>query len=164
MANTDSDANPEIRSLLHALGLRLVLYNRDTLDWNDSFAEISSPRIPNLFKEWVAETPMKGSISLQHDLYSVPVQAIGPSLSTLKSSMYTVTDISECVQVKPFDFKLLVVIGFAKDWELKPPTARPSNGNSSGPALPFAPSGGLSTRISWFQAGLCTILASVLLA
>jgi hypothetical protein len=162
--HTDSDANPEIRSLLHALGLRLVFYNRDTLDWNDSFADSTSPRIPNLFRQWVAENSMKGSISLQHDLYSVPVQAIGPSLSILSTSSYIVTDVSECVQVKPFDFKLLVVTGLAKDWELKPPTARPSNGNSSGPNLPLAPSGGLSTRVSWFQAGLFGMLAIALFA
>lgn len=145
------------------MGLRLVLYNRDTLDWNDSFEESTSPRIPNLFRGWVTENPTKGSISLQHDLYSVPVQAIKPSLDILKSSSYIVTDIAECTQVKAFDFTLLVVIGFGKDWELKPPTTRPSNGNSSGPALPFAPSSALLNRVSWFHTGLFGILVTILI-
>jgi peptidoglycan/xylan/chitin deacetylase (PgdA/CDA1 family) len=66
----DGEINDRVRSVIKALGLEIVIWNRDTNDWTFSNASPTatgarSPiQIINRFTEWVA-APKMGTISLQ---------------------------------------------------------------------------------------------------
>ena len=100
---TAGDIDPRVRAILRAMGFQVVVWNRDTNDWCYNNSPPSAPcsptstaaSIPGLFRTWVQQGG--GVISLQHDLFQITSQQIGPSLNVLRSSSYNIQTVAECL-------------------------------------------------------------------
>jgi len=99
-----------VRGILHALGLDIISWNKDTLDYILTYSEESyyvgtgfklsdtaEKVIPPLFETWIAELPMTGTISLQHDGCDLSAPGIVPSLDVLMKANHTMIKVSECI-------------------------------------------------------------------
>lgn len=109
----DGAIDARVQRIAQALNLHLVLWNRDTNDWRyKSESYLQDPPVVKAFQGWLMETNARGSISLQHEIYSVPVLQIGPSLDLLLNSTYQVLDIPGCTNLVPYDDGVLIRAGF----------------------------------------------------
>ena len=109
----DGAIDARVQRIAQALNLHLVLWNRDTNDWrykSESF--LQNPPVVRAFQGWLMESDARGSISLQHEIDSVPVRQIGPSLDLLLNSTYQVLDIPGCTNLFPYDDDVLIRAGF----------------------------------------------------
>ena len=92
------------------MGLKVVLFNRETNDWcfnanpplRPCAPTDNSTKVTELFKGWVAE-PAKGSISLQHDAFPVTSSLIDSTLNVLKGSVYNLATVSTCINQAAYD-------------------------------------------------------------
>ena len=76
------DIDPRVRALLRAMGLYVIIWNRDTFDWSFALSggvasNLGAPpitsinQVPGLFQQWIAIRNGSSVISLEHDLYKV---------------------------------------------------------------------------------------------
>ena len=157
--------------MIQALGLKIVIWNRDTYDWtftnfvpnatsvalastkpplvDGEYSPVVPQQIPLLFKEWLNFTQESSSaISLQHDLYKVSTQEIAPSLDVLTRSKFKLTDITQCVSIlKPYANDLLIKAKMPLDF-LNPPPPHLTNASGSDPNPPGYYTFSSSTRLS----------------
>jgi peptidoglycan/xylan/chitin deacetylase (PgdA/CDA1 family) len=107
------NVDDRVQKIITNLGLKTILWNRDTSDWCFSTIPPSAPCastdvptiIPGYFEKWISE-PLNGTISLEHDLAEIPSKQILPSLKVLLTSKYKVTSVAECLSVNAYDENL----------------------------------------------------------
>ena len=129
--------NARVLRLANGMGLRVVNWNRDTNDWLFSFYPDQRPSAPYNptdtpsaiaanFQRWVAE-PMRGTISLQHDIRPAPASQVGPALDILRQSQYRLVTVSECLRTTAYNDQLLNRINFNSNSQPPPPPSSPSS-------------------------------------
>jgi peptidoglycan/xylan/chitin deacetylase (PgdA/CDA1 family) len=85
------DIDPRVRAIMHALKLQVVLWNRDTKDWNYQTyttaprQALAATKVSQSFQAWLAQ-PKMGTISLQHDYFTVTTGFIPMTLQLLEKS------------------------------------------------------------------------------
>lgn len=79
--------NPTVAGLAGGLGMPVILWNVDTLDWKDRVAKIVAQRA-------VSEA-RPGSIILMHDIYSSTVDAVPAIIKGLRQRGFTVVTVSQ---------------------------------------------------------------------
>ena len=78
--------NPSVREVLYKMGYRAVLWNADTLDWQD--AATNPSLVLSNFGAALDAVQGAGVISLQHDIEPAPVSLVPDILNLIKSKGY----------------------------------------------------------------------------
>ncbi|KAJ3098655.1 chitin deacetylase [Phlyctochytrium planicorne] len=89
------EANNQIRAAVKKLGLRMVFWQRDTLDW-DLAANVATESIKNSFQSWV-NAGDKQTISLQHDAFDITTNAAPTALKVLLDAGIPIGKMSDCL-------------------------------------------------------------------
>ncbi|KAL1922518.1 uncharacterized protein VTP21DRAFT_10057 [Calcarisporiella thermophila] len=92
------DIDDRVRALMVSMGLRVVIWNRDSFDWKLQTKQITLAEIDGNFTQWVQETPAadKGFISLEHDHSKDTVDIAIKHLPAL-SKVTKFVKLSECL-------------------------------------------------------------------
>jgi peptidoglycan/xylan/chitin deacetylase (PgdA/CDA1 family) len=102
------DIDARVRAVLKAMNFEIIGWNRDPQDWRISnFDTTANPtttpeEILNEFSKW-AKADKVGSISLQHDIYKVPVSIVGSSLDILAAAKFDFKTVSSCLNVPAYE-------------------------------------------------------------
>lgn len=89
--------NDLVREKMKKLGMPLILWNLDTLDWRDRDADTVRDRILNEAQD--------GSIVLEHDLYETTVDGVLQAIDELQDQGYAFVTVSELAQIKGVTLK-----------------------------------------------------------
>ena len=79
------------------LGLPIILWNVDTLDWRDRDASLVTQRIVDGAED--------GAIVLEHDLYETTVEGVLDAIDELQEQGYAFVTVSELAQIKGVELK-----------------------------------------------------------
>ena len=130
------EANSRVLRVLGALGLRVVLWNRDTNDWIFSFpttvptapynATDTPEAITRLMGQWANTVPRIGTISLQHDVFERPARQIGPSARIVSQSPYRLATVSQCIGSPAYNERFLEQFD-EQQWLVPPATTTEAN-------------------------------------
>jgi peptidoglycan/xylan/chitin deacetylase (PgdA/CDA1 family) len=83
------DIDPRVRAVLRAMGMQIILWNRDTEDaW--------SLNVNATFAQWFSQ-PQMGTISLQHDLFPSAGAQIPETLAMASRSGYRFRTVMSCL-------------------------------------------------------------------
>jgi peptidoglycan/xylan/chitin deacetylase (PgdA/CDA1 family) len=102
------DIDPRVRAVLKAMKFEIIDWNRDPQDWRISnFDTASNPTVTpqDILKEFTqwATADKTGSISLQHDIYKVPVSIVGTTLDILSAAKFDFKTVSSCLNVVAYE-------------------------------------------------------------
>ena len=84
--------NKTVRKAMRELGLPIILWNVDTLDWRDRDADTVKQRIVDGAED--------GAIVLEHDLYETTVDGVLDAIDELQEQGYAFVTVSELAQIK----------------------------------------------------------------
>ena len=106
-----ADIDTRVRAIVNAMGLKIVMWNRDTNDWCYNTRPAALPCapsdtaavIPRQFQTWVQQVPQQGVVSLQHDFFAPGASQIPATLDILSGSSYKVSTVAECTRFPPYD-------------------------------------------------------------
>ncbi|MDO5784989.1 MAG: polysaccharide deacetylase family protein [Eubacteriales bacterium] len=85
--------NDAVISSMRQLGLPIILWNIDTLDWKDHDNAA-------LIKQRIVENAQDGAIVLEHDLYEATVEGVLAAIDELQAQGYAFVTVSELAQLK----------------------------------------------------------------
>lgn len=85
--------NDAVISSMKQLGLPIILWNIDTLDWKDHDNA-------SLIKQRIVENAQDGAIVLEHDLYEATVEGVLTAIDELQAQGYAFVTVSELAQLK----------------------------------------------------------------
>lgn len=86
-----------VRKVMKQLGLPIILWNVDTLDWRDRDAA--------LVKQRILDGAEDGAIVLEHDLYETTVEGVLDAIDELQEQGYAFVTVSELAQIKGVELK-----------------------------------------------------------
>lgn len=89
--------NKSVRKAMKELGLPIILWNVDTLDWRDRDASLVTQRIIDGAED--------GAIVLEHDLYETTVEGVLDAIDELQEQGYAFVTVSELAQIKGVELK-----------------------------------------------------------
>ncbi len=92
MRPTGGAYNDAVISSMKQLGLPIILWNIDTLDWKNRDAA--------LVKQRIVENAVDGAIVLEHDLYETTVEGVLAAIDELQAQGYAFVTVSELAQLK----------------------------------------------------------------
>jgi peptidoglycan/xylan/chitin deacetylase (PgdA/CDA1 family) len=81
-----------VRQVMKKLGLPIILWNVDTLDWQDRDAD--------MVKQRILDGAEDGAIVLEHDLYETTVEGVLAAIDELQEQGYAFVTVSELAQIK----------------------------------------------------------------
>lgn len=81
-----------VRKVMRELGMPIILWNVDTLDWRDQDAATVKQRI--------LDGAQDGAIVLEHDLYETTVEGVLAAIDELQEQGYAFVTVSELAQIK----------------------------------------------------------------
>lgn len=93
MRPTGGAYNDAVISSMQQLGLPIILWNIDTLDWKDHDNAA-------LIKQRIVENAQDGAIVLEHDLYEATVEGVLAAIDELQAQGYAFVTVSELAQLK----------------------------------------------------------------
>lgn len=85
--------NDAVISSMKQLGLPIILWNIDTLDWKDHDNA-------SLIQQRIVENAQDGAIVLEHDLYEATVEGVLAAIDELQAQGYAFVTVSELAQLK----------------------------------------------------------------
>lgn len=102
------DVDDRIRNIMKQLGYIVVLWNRDTGDFNAGSGHYQPQWIAGNFSAWVASPPAgTGSMSLDHDIHTIPVKAFPEAISILEKAKQNIQPLSGCLgDAEPYQKQL----------------------------------------------------------
>lgn len=89
--------NDLVKQKMKKLGMPMILWNLDTMDWRDRDADTVRDRIINEAQD--------GSIVLEHDLYETTVDGVLEAIDTLQDEGYAFVTVSELAEIKGVTLK-----------------------------------------------------------
>ncbi|TPX31689.1 hypothetical protein SmJEL517_g05060 [Synchytrium microbalum] len=96
------DSDDRTRFVLRALGLKVVTWNHDTVDWSITDPAVEAQTVTGNFTNWInAAGPAGGNsktgfISLEHDLFNASASAAPLALTLLQKANYTIKRVGDC--------------------------------------------------------------------
>ena len=93
MRPTGGAYNDAVISSMKQLGLPIILWNIDTLDWKDHDNAA-------LIQQRIVENARDGAIVLEHDLYEATVEGVLAAIDELQAQGYAFVTVSELAQLK----------------------------------------------------------------
>ncbi len=111
----------KVRRVATAMGLSVVMWNRDANDWRFSYwtpqDTVGAPFQPNdtpdaisrQFTGWVSQ-PRQGSISLQHDIQPLPSRQAAPAIDIVVKSGYQLTTVADCIGKPAYSDNLWTIL------------------------------------------------------
>lgn len=91
------EINDVVRSVTHRMGYRAVIWNLDTLDWQD--AEFNPGLVISNFNTNFASMKAQGTgmLPLEHDLYQFTADIVGDILKTVTDSGVKQINLEQCI-------------------------------------------------------------------
>ena len=132
----DGDIDARSAAVVEALGMKIVIWNVDTLDWQvPQFQAIIKP-----VNDHIQRKPMVGAISLEHDILLSEAIHISPVLDVVKRSSYTLTTVPDCVGFAPYGLaKVESILGLIKMSDPPSPPPPPPPPPPTSPTSPTSP-------------------------
>lgn len=125
------DIDDRSRAVIEAMGLKIVMWNFDTNDWQyETYTPDSGKPDPKVaIRQAVQDElnkPSKGTIALQHDLFFFSAQEIAPALELVAGTSYKLATIPECAAFPGYGNALISeILGVTQ-----PPGSKPSTTDS----------------------------------
>ncbi|KAI9209611.1 uncharacterized protein BJ171DRAFT_484536 [Polychytrium aggregatum] len=137
------DIDARVRGLLHKMGLKVVIWNRDTDDWElqtfnpnaqNSSQVVTPTSVRASISSWIASPPAEGIISLEHDLFQLPAQIAGETLQRVSMAGFNINTVASCVGTAPYNNTAIEVIfnpAIASSLSKAPSTTASASANST---------------------------------
>lgn len=123
MRPTGGAYNSTVLASMKQLGMPVILWNLDTLDWKYRDAESIRSRI--------VEQAEDGAIVLSHDLYETTVTGVLAAIDTLQAQGYAFVTVSELAQLKGVTLEPGVVYRDFTDQTLHPQQTQDTDSSSA---------------------------------
>eukprot|EP00842_Homolaphlyctis_polyrhiza_P006605 jgi/Hompol1/6946/HPOL_000978-RA len=100
------DIDDRVRAVLAKMGMKPLIWNRDTFDWNlgNPNSGYQTQWVTGNFTQWIstANTIPVGFMSLEHDLYPQSAAQALPALSLVAAANYTMQTYATCSNTQPY--------------------------------------------------------------
>ncbi|KAI8930088.1 hypothetical protein BC831DRAFT_441276 [Entophlyctis helioformis] len=134
------DIDNRVRAVIEKMGMKTLLWNRDTLDWNlaNPTTTFQSSWVLGNFTQWIAEskTSSTGFMSLEHDLYRVSAAQALLAVKLVADAKFRLQTAAECFGQRPYLSVVAVPVpnippevGFGSVSPIPLPTSGPIGGN-----------------------------------
>lgn len=95
--------NDEVLDLLYSMGLLVVNWNLDTVDWRYGVEGADPMEIVRITRETLASESPAGVIHLQHDTHALGLEVVDDILDEIDDAGYSVVTLEECLYGVNFD-------------------------------------------------------------